>query len=110
MSNNPDSLDYYFPQTYVNPDAYTSWAGRYEGDTRKINYRAPERLAELLLQFQSCYGKALDIGCGTGLLVAAIHSLGNDTLEFDGCDPNAEMLALARAHGFYHELFNQTLD
>jgi len=67
-----------------------------------LGYRVPELLAEAIMQTQpGRFGRALDLGCGTGLMGERLRG-SCDRLE--GFDISAEMLRKARAKGIYDRL------
>lgn len=71
--------------------------------TQHLDYCAPGLLGQALDEaFPSRrWGRVMDLGCGTGLMGAAIRARA-DWLE--GCDLSAQMLAQARAKGLYDAL------
>jgi len=68
-----------------------------------LGYRVPEALAALALPALRAKGRAraLDLGCGTGLVGAALAGTG---VELVGIDLSERMLELARARGVYARL------
>jgi predicted TPR repeat methyltransferase len=95
----PDSA----PRAYVS-NLFDNFAGSFEAHlVDNLNYRVPENLVPLILDQQSATGKVdlLDLGCGTGLLGAAIAA---HTRELVGIDLSAKMLDKARGRGVYTRL------
>lgn len=58
---------------------YDLWANNYEEDMRSMQYRAPEILAEYIINTLHIdrNAKILDAGCGTGLLGEELKKRGN---------------------------------
>jgi predicted TPR repeat methyltransferase len=91
------------------PLAYTDalfdgYADRFDiALVKTLNYVAPMRLAAMLQEkttFQK-FAKAIDLGCGTGLMAAQVrHQIG----QLTGVDLSASMLAKAMAKGLYDRL------
>lgn len=83
---------------------FDEYAHRFETSlVQKLNYRGPELLAELLPQ---SLGRVMDLGCGTGLMGAAIVG----RYEWlGGCDLSSGMLVEARKKGLYDQLEKQDL-
>jgi predicted TPR repeat methyltransferase len=67
----------------------------------KLGYRVPQALAELVRPALGGKARVLDLGCGTGLMGAAMSSPG---IELIGVDLSPRMLELARKRGVYAEL------
>ncbi len=70
----------------------------------RLDYRAPERLAQMLRALSPSLSglSLLDLGCGTGLMSAA---LGDAVAHATGVDLSEEMLAEADSRGLYDELY-----
>ncbi|MFN0185757.1 MAG: methyltransferase domain-containing protein [Aquabacterium sp.] len=70
-----------------------------------LGYQAPQRLADLLPAPRPGLN-VLDLGCGTGLMAAALAARAGAlaTIEIDGVDLAPAMLAQARARGLYRHL------
>lgn len=66
-----------------------------------LEYRIPSALAELLHPVLRAPAQVLDLGCGTGLMGAAIARPG---LDLVGVDLSPRMLELAEARGIYSKL------
>lgn len=75
---------------------------------RKLGYEIPEALARTILPLLQSYrpARVLDLGCGTGLLGAALAPAGASII---GIDLSAEMLARAAAGGHYAQLIKSDL-
>lgn len=67
----------------------------------KLGYRVPKALAELVRPALGRKTRVLDLGCGTGLMGAAMAGPG---IELVGVDLSPRMLELARKRGGYVEL------
>jgi predicted TPR repeat methyltransferase len=67
----------------------------------KLGYRVPQALAELVRPALGGEARVLDLGCGTGLMGAAMTGPG---IELVGVDLSPRMLELARKRGVYAEL------
>jgi len=68
-----------------------------------LGYKVPEALAALALPALRAvpHPRALDLGCGTGLVGAALAGAG---IELTGVDLSERMLEIARARGVYAHL------
>lgn len=87
---------------------YAAWAESYDEDLRRrYDYVYAETIADLYLAAGGG-GPALDIGCGTGLIGAALATRGMAG-PVDGADLSPEMLAAARAKGVYRTLIEADL-
>ncbi|MFT3687998.1 methyltransferase domain-containing protein [Paenirhodobacter sp.] len=83
---------------------FDQYAGRFEDSlVGALGYRAPQRLRAGL---PGRFGRALDLGCGTGLMGAELRPA-VDWLE--GWDISAEMLREAGAKGIYDRLEKRDL-
>lgn len=69
----------------------------------KLDYRAPQHLRAAL---SGPYARALDLGCGTGLMGAELRPL---CAHLEGWDISAEMLREAEAKGIYDALEKRDL-
>lgn len=90
---------------------YRAWADSYD-DTfaAQMSYIAPDKIAELYLSHGSAEDAPIvDIGCGTGLVGAALDAKRLDGWAIDGIDISAEMLAQARKTGAYRLLLSADL-
>jgi len=85
---------------------FDEYAPRFETSlVDRLEYRAPDLLARAL-EGQGRFGRALDLGCGTGLAGLAFR----DRCDWlGGCDISAGMLAEARAKRVYDRLEKQDL-
>lgn len=68
--------------------------------TRKLAYRVPEALAALAAPYGD-FEAAIDLGCGTGLVAAA---LAGRVRAIDGIDLSRRMIEKARQRGLYRQL------
>jgi predicted TPR repeat methyltransferase len=80
----------------------------FEQQLRKLGYQIPEALARSVLPLLQSYrpARVLDLGCGTGLMGAALAPAGASII---GIDLSAEMLARAAAGGHYADLIKSDL-
>jgi predicted TPR repeat methyltransferase len=91
------------PQAYV-ARLFDDYAPRFDKHlTDNLGYRAPALIAEALsaVSMGRRFASALDLGCGTGLMGAALRG------RFDhlvGVDLSAAMIAKARERGVYDRL------
>jgi predicted TPR repeat methyltransferase len=92
-----------FTRTFADQGAYSSWSRLYDRDVARMNYRAPRIVADLASQ-QPVSGLAMDLGCGTGLVVEEYRRRSESKVDFDGCDRSGEMLQMANAKGLYRQL------
>ncbi len=93
------------------PDRYVArlfddYADRFDHHLVEVlGYRAPALLAEALARLSGSgrlpYAAALDLGCGTGLMAAA---LGARATVIDGIDLSPRMIAQAERTGLYRHL------
>lgn len=67
-----------------------------------LGYRIPEEMARRLLDEKVDLTEVLDLGCGTGLMAAALDGYFG---AMDGVDLSGNMLGLAGRTGRYRELF-----
>lgn len=86
-------------RAYV-PALFNQYAGIFDEHlTETLHYRIPQLMAECL--GNSDFSTALDLGCGTGLVAAA---LAGRVGVIDGIDIAPEMIARARARQLYRTL------
>lgn len=90
------------PSAYV-AALYDRYAGVFEEDLRQsLDYRGPELLADAVARsLGSGPFDLLDLGCGTGLIGAALHPIAR---RLDGIDLSAAMIEQARQRGLYDQL------
>lgn len=86
---------------------YDDWADGYDATLQEWRYRAPGDAAGLLAPHLSDGARVLDVGCGTGLLGAALRS--HAAVRLVGIDISAASLAQARRRGFYDRLLRHDL-
>ena len=77
---------------------FDTFASNYEETLKKINYHVVQKIKEIC---GSISGKILDLGCGSGLLGAALK---NESNKIYGVDLSSEMLALAAEKNVYESL------
>lgn len=88
-------------------EVFDGYASRFEAALFALGYRVPGLLLKLI-EAQGFapggrhLGDVLDLGCGTGLMGAALHDMLGGRLV--GIDLSAGMLSEARAKGVYTEL------
>lgn len=85
---------------------FDDYADRFDDHlTMALAYRGPDVLREALRKVTTArplyFPKVCDLGCGTGLMGAALDGMAG---EIDGVDLSTKMLAKARATGRYHML------
>lgn len=87
---------------------FDSFAGTFDGKLAKLDYRAPQWVADALARKlpQSAALSVADLGCGTGLCGPLVRRW---AARLTGCDLSAGMLAQARARGCYDELVQSEL-
>jgi predicted TPR repeat methyltransferase len=90
------------PAPYVRT-LFDDYAPRFDHAlVERLGYNAPERLAESLAELgDRRFASALDLGCGTGLMGAAIHARVD---HLTGFDLSEGMLRLAARRGVYDRL------
>lgn len=92
------------PDQYV-AKTFDAYADNFDSHLQqKLAYRAPEQLTELLRREAATATPAwrvLDLGCGTGLVGAAMGPLAS---ELVGVDLSGKMLEKARERGLYQRL------
>jgi predicted TPR repeat methyltransferase len=95
------------PPTYVSA-LFNQYAPKFEASlVDELGYRGPHLLFKAVLAARAATGKpaffrrAIDLGCGTGLVARAFAA---QTDEIIGIDLSPRMIELARATGLYAEL------
>ncbi len=87
---------------------YAKWADTYEsGFIETKGYQYHERVAEIFVANERPDGPTLDVGCGTGIVGAALRAQGVGRV--DGVDISAEMLKQAAAKDIYSDLIEADL-
>lgn len=86
---------------------YDDWADAYDATLHQWRYRAPEDAAGLLAPHLADGARVLDVGCGTGLLGAALRS--HVAVRLEGIDISAASLEQARRRGLYDRLLRHDL-
>lgn len=82
---------------------FDNFAPTFDAHLHKLNYNAPELLAQRLRQVGSGPWDILDLGCGTGQCGAALAA---HRRHMVGIDLSSRMLAQAKALGVYDDLAN----
>lgn len=82
---------------------YDAWAGSYDDDLAAWSYRAPDAVAEAVTTRLPDAASVLDVGCGTGLVGAALREHGC-TARITGLDISPASLDVARRTGAYERL------
>lgn len=94
------------PTDYIETK-FDAFAERYDAKMiERLAYDVPEHLAAMLRAIARPHALALDLGCGTGLMVAA---LGGDLGHVTGVDISTAMLGLAAARGGYDTLIHDDI-
>lgn len=95
---------------YVDPKkVYDDWSSAYDGDLiDQYGYVAPQIAADEFVRRVGDKSSAIiDLGCGTGLAGRELRRRG--FYRVDGADISTGMLAEARRHGVYRQLFTADL-
>ena len=95
----PDAM----PAAYVRT-LFDDYAPRFEAAlTEKLAYRTPALIADALLRHAGArrFARAIDLGCGTGLMGEALRGRVDD---LTGVDLSAQMVAVAGKKGIYDRL------
>lgn len=80
---------------------FDNYAGHFEEHlTTTLGYKVPEALAEMIARLERPTDPVLDIGCGTGLVGAALAAAG----QIDGIDLSPRMVEKTRERGIYRHL------
>lgn len=98
------------PSKYIE-GVFDNYAAKFDQHlTQALGYNVPQRMAELLVQHHNQPANArprvLDLGCGTGLVGAALQGM---EAELVGVDLSGGMLQQARARGIYQDLLQSDL-
>ena len=91
------------PPSYVQ-DLFDSYSFRYEDSlVGRLHYGLPKQLLRIISASsgKKTFGKALDIGCGTGLVG---EHLRNRAAVLHGVDISPNMIEIARKKGYYDTL------
>jgi predicted TPR repeat methyltransferase len=94
------------PAGYIRT-VFDEYADRFESHLAALEYRIPAAIRSLLLSAPKIaaggpLGPVLDLGCGTGMVAAALHGLPLGPIT--GIDLSPRMLSYARAKRIYAEL------
>ncbi len=84
-------------------DRYDEWAETYDDDLDSWSYQAPGVVAEAVVTRQPDARAVLDVGCGTGLVGAALRARGCEA-RIVGLDISQASLRIARETGAYDTL------
>lgn len=93
------------PSTVVG--VYDDWVDSYEDDVEVWDYRAPQRIVEMLVRLAPGVSPVLDVGCGVGLVGRELVSSGFETIV--GIDLSPRSLEVAAAAGVYESLHEADL-
>ena len=95
------------PSAFVE-ELFDQYAGNFDASlVGKLAYRVPELLAEAIArQGRARFDRAVDIGCGTGLMGERLRPLAE---ALEGHDISAAMLRKAAARGCYDRLVKSDL-
>ena len=90
------------PSRYVEA-LFDDYADRFDSAlVERLDYTVPAKLARLIAEHDDRrFGRAVDLGCGTGLFGAEIR---NRVTRLEGFDLSVNMLAKAGEKGLYHLL------
>ena len=88
-------------------ERYEVWAAEYDADLDAMLWLAPQAGAARCHAWAPADARILDAGCGTGLVGAALHALGQHTVV--GFDLSPAMLARSADRGVYAELVEGSL-
>ncbi len=80
---------------------FDNFAPTFDEHLRAIGYQVPALMAAMLHTHLTAPADILDLGCGTGLVGAALHGNGHHLV---GVDLSEKMLARARSRGAYERL------
>lgn len=87
---------------------YETWAATYDDDVKREEYRGPELLVEICLEYlkdKNC--KILDFLCGTGVDARLLAQHGYQCI--DGIDGSQKMLDHSQQLGLYQNLYLEIL-
>lgn len=94
------------PRQYVQA-LFDGYAGEFDAHlVQALRYDAPQVIAGRLAQMNRRFGRALDLGCGTGLCGPLLAPMCG---AIDGVDLSPNMLAQAKARGVYDALMQADL-
>lgn len=90
------------PEPSYVAELFDSYADTFDAHlTGKLEYRVPQAIAALLAEHGLTKGTTLDVGCGTGLMAAALPE---NMRPIDGIDISPKMIAKAQERGIYRHL------
>ena len=96
------------PAGYIK-NLFDGFAGHFDSDlVNHLNYQVPRLMGDMIhVVFPGAAVNMLDLGCGTGLVGASLHSKPNRLV---GVDLSSQMLAKAKEKELYHELQESDID
>lgn len=83
---------------------FDAFADNYNDVLQRIDYRLADKIAEII---QNINGKIIDLGCGSGLVGAALKA--NDKRTLTGVDISSEMLKKAEKTEKYDQLIKSDI-
>jgi len=102
MADKPGLATHYESDAATIRSLYDDWAGQYDADLAEWGYVAPVRAVELLAERCGPTAQVLDVGCGTGLVGAALSDAG--FVDVVGVDISSDSLDIAAKTGVYRAL------
>ncbi len=79
---------------------YDGWAESYDSDLVAWSYQAPGRVAHTVMAQRPDAASVLDVGCGTGMVAAALRAVGSRA-QITGLDISESSLRVAERSGHY---------
>jgi predicted TPR repeat methyltransferase len=81
---------------------FDQYAGTFDTSlVEKLGYRVPELMDQAIRAQRDCFDRAVDLGCGTGLMGVRLRPL---AAFLEGCDISGAMLRKAETRGVYDRL------
>lgn len=107
VAPDPSSIGDWLHQGTSDPrevaERYDGWAHSYDHDLTSWSYQAPSVAAEIILTRRPDARSVLDVGCGTGMVGAALRARGF-TGQLHGLDISQASLEVAQQGGAYDAL------